>query len=107
MIENLNSKKDTSCCEFVFLNKKTISYKEYKENKGLRRSRGVRVGYGVGVWKVISRWEGFKNRMVFRIGNRQRIKSWENGWCGDEPLGEAFPTLFSIASTKDAWIAEG
>ncbi|RVW95524.1 hypothetical protein CK203_039126 [Vitis vinifera] len=24
-------------------------------------------------------------------------------WCEDEPLGEAFPILLSIASTKDTW----
>ena len=33
----------------------------------------------MGVWKAIgSRREDFKNRMLFRVGNGQRVKFWED-----------------------------
>ena len=34
------------------------------------------------------------------------MKFCEDRWYSDEPLGEAFPTLFLIATVKDAWVAE-
>ena len=27
-------------------------------------------------------------------------------WCGDEPLCESFPSLFTISSSKEAWVAD-
>ena len=27
-------------------------------------------------------------------------------WCGDEPLCESFPSLFTLSSSKKAWVAD-
>ena len=27
-------------------------------------------------------------------------------WCGDEPLCESFPSLFSISLSKNAWVLD-
>lgn len=58
----------------------------------------------MGVWKaIISRWVGFKTKVVIRLGNGLRVKFWMDGWHGEEPLGVTFPTSFSIVTIKDAW----
>ena len=31
---------------------------------------------------------------------------WRDKWCEEEPLRVAFPTLFSIATPKEAWVEE-
>ena len=46
----------------------------------------------MGVWKAIRNgWEDFKVRMCFKVGM---------------PLREASQNLFSIASSKDAWMVD-
>ena len=40
------------------------------------------------------------------MGNGQYVRFWNDKWCGDEPLSVAFPTLFGIAISKDAWVAD-
>ena len=34
------------------------------------------------------------------------MRFWEDRWCGKEPLKVAFPTLFAIATSKEAWVAD-
>ena len=34
------------------------------------------------------------------------MKFWKDKWCGDEPLCESFPSLFSISLSKDAWVSD-
>lgn len=34
------------------------------------------------------------------------IRFWNNSWCGDQALKEAFPNLYSIARIKDAFVAD-
>ena len=31
---------------------------------------------------------------------------WRDKWRGDSPLGEASLALYSIATTKDSWVAK-
>lgn len=38
------------------------------------------------------------------MANGRRMKLWKDRWCGDIPLREAFPKLFSVAITKDLWV---
>ncbi len=38
-------------------------------------------------------------------GNGIRLKFWQNLWCGDDVLQEAFSELFCIAWDKDALVA--
>jgi hypothetical protein len=42
----------------------------------------------------------------FDHGDGSKICFWEDIWCGDRALKEAFPGLFSIASYKEASIAD-
>ena len=70
-------------------------------------TNGVRERHGVGVWKAIKNgWEDLKVRMRFKVGSGNRVKFWKDRWCGDVPLRDAFPDLFSIASSKDARVAD-
>ena len=66
----------------------------------------VREGYGVGFWKEI-RKEGplmFKNDS-FVEGDGKRVKFWKDIWCRNNSVREAFPSLFALADSKDAWVA--
>ena len=40
------------------------------------------------------------------MGGGRRVKFWKDKWCGDEPLCESFPSLFSISLSKDAWVSD-
>ncbi|RVX19375.1 putative ribonuclease H protein [Vitis vinifera] len=62
---------------------------------------------GVGLWKAIrKKWGLFDGRVVFHLGNGQRVKFWKDKWCGDGPLCECFPSLFSMSMSKNAWVSE-
>ena len=66
----------------------------------------VRGSYGVGLWKAIRLlWEIVSSRTLFVVGNGRRVKFWRDRWCGDEPLCLSFPSLFTLASSKEAWVA--
>jgi hypothetical protein len=39
------------------------------------------------------------------LGNGYRIRFWDDVWCGEMSLKEAFPVLYGIARDKDALIA--
>lgn len=40
------------------------------------------------------------------MGKGHRVQFCTNRWCGDESLRESCPMLLSVASIKDAWVAE-
>lgn len=42
--------------------------------------------------------------MIFRqcYGCSQRVEFWKDKWCGEISLREAFPTMVSIVTTKNA-----
>ena len=48
----------------------------------------------------------------FIVGNGRRVKFWKDVWCSDmtlekkKTLEDAFLALFSIAASKDEWVAE-
>jgi hypothetical protein len=42
----------------------------------------------------------------FEVGNGSRVLFWQNVWCGKLPLKNVFPTLFTIAYAKEAWLEE-
>ena len=47
-----------------------------------------------------------KQYCSFDLGDGKNIRFWEDAWYGDEPLNEAFPSLYSIADSKGAKVAE-
>ena len=85
---------------------KQIIIRKFEEEEGVGlRLRGVRDGYGVGVWKAIKdEWEGIKSKSYFSIRNRKKFKFWKDLWCEDLTLEEAFPNIFSFASYKNGWV---
>ena len=42
--------------------------------------------------------------MAFVVGNGRRVSVWRDRWCEDEPLRDAFPSSFAIATSKEAWV---
>ena len=61
----------------------------------------------MGFWKEI-RKEGslmLKN-ITFSVGDGRRVRFWKDKWCGNNTLRDAFPSLFALAVSKDAWVAD-
>ena len=71
---------------------------KYGEEQGGWCSKEVRDGYGVQLWKAIS-------RLSFVVGNGQRVKFWDR-WCGAAPFRVSFPTLFALTVSKNAWVKD-
>jgi hypothetical protein len=62
--------------------------------------------FGVGLWKNIRRgWDTFKGLTRFAVGDGTRVSFRYDVWCRDTTLKIAFPSLFGIASVKDASVA--
>jgi hypothetical protein len=80
---------------------------KYGTDWGGWRSGVITGSHGVGLWKYICMgWQVFSNHFRFVPGEGSRIRFWEDIWCGDRALKDAFPDLFSIASNKGASIAD-
>ncbi|RVW39006.1 putative ribonuclease H protein [Vitis vinifera] len=80
---------------------------KYGVEEGGWCTRDVLGRNGVGLWKAIrKKWGLFDGRVAFHLGNGQRVKFWKDKWCGDEPLCESFPSLFSISMSKNAWVSD-
>ena len=60
-----------------------------------------------GLWKGInSEAINLKQNCIFELRERNRIRFWEDTWCGELPLCVTFPTLYNIAGTRKATIEE-
>ena len=46
------------------------------------------------------------SKISFEVGNGQRVRFWKDKWCGIDPLRDSFPSLFSLACSKDAWVED-
>jgi hypothetical protein len=51
-------------------------------------------------------WQNFRRFIKYDVGEGSKIRFWDDVWCGDRALKEEFPGLFSIASLKEASIAD-
>ena len=70
-------------------------------------SKSGRGPYGVSVWKSIRKgWDAFSLHCSFLVGDGRKVKFWNDCWCGDMALKEAFPELFAISQDKDASVAD-
>jgi hypothetical protein len=47
----------------------------------------------------------FCSHTTFELGDGSKIRFWDNVWCGEITLKEAFSVLYGIAHDKDALIA--
>ena len=59
------------------------------------------------LWKDIRKgWKEFIARTSIRIGNGHRTSFWWDMWVGAFKLKDVYPTIFRIASHKNATVAE-
>ena len=42
----------------------------------------------------------------FVVGDGKNVSFWKDKWCGTTPFFEAFPSLFALATSKEAWVNE-
>ena len=62
--------------------------------------------HGCSLWKgILSGWDFFKQHVELVAGLGNRIRFWQDNWCGEVPLKAMFPVLFACSSAKDASIA--
>ena len=63
--------------------------------------------HGVGLWKEICKEALFiKNNCLVKIGDGSKARFWEDWWCGEAPLSYSFPSLYRLANSKGAKVAE-
>ena len=57
-------------------------------------------------WKGLMRvkYEFFKHGL-FKVGNGQLIRFWEDTWLGDTPLAHQYPSLYNIVRHKHVRVA--
>ena len=81
--------------------KQVISGKYRVEEGGC--SYEVRERYSVGLLKAIRKeWNLLSCRILFLVGNGQRVRFWKDKWCGDNSLYASFPSLSTLAILKKA-----
>ena len=86
--------------------KKIITLKYHIEEGGwfTKEPRG---SFRVGLWKDISNaTKKLKLECYFDIRDGSRVKFWEDLWCGERPLRVMFPSLYALAESKTAMVAE-
>ncbi len=49
-------------------------------------------------------WEDFLKQIEFSVGRGDRIRFWNDKWCGVMPLKDLFPLLFVCSTNQDASI---
>jgi hypothetical protein len=80
---------------------------KYEDQDGGWCTKEVSSSYGVGLWKHIHQgWNFFAKGIRFEVGIGSKVRFWQDIWCGDQPLKHAFPSLFSIARYKEAWVKD-
>ena len=63
--------------------------------------------YGVSVQKSIrSSWLAFFKFLRFDVGDGTSVKFWEDVWCRDCSLKEAFPKLYSVSLARESSMLE-
>ena len=86
--------------------KKAINLK-YHTKEGGWFTREPRGSFGVDLRKDISR-EGnkMKKDCYFFLGDDNKVKFCEDIWCGESTPSEMFPSLYALAGTKRAMVAD-
>ena len=75
-----------------------IIKEKFEEQDGGWYSNKVSGPFGVGLWKHITQgWALFAQNVRFEVGIGSKIRFWHDTWCGNQPLKQAFPSLFRIA----------
>ena len=86
---------------------KNIISLKYGVDKGGWFTKNGKGAFGVGLWKEINKEASvlsqFSNCVV---GDGKRLRFWKDTWCGMEPLSETFHNLYTLATTKDAYLED-
>lgn len=86
---------------------KQVIVGKYKLNNGGWYTKEVKERYEMGAWKAIRNGQdAFKDKTSFKVSSENKMKFWKDKWYRDMPLRDSFPNLFSIASSKDAWVVD-
>jgi hypothetical protein len=66
-------------------------------------TRSTQGAHGCGLWRSISSgWSDFVQYVEFEVGVGDHIRFWDDIWCGNRPLKDVFPDLYSISSNRQA-----
>ena len=80
---------------------------KFGEEAGGWKTRDIRGGYGIGLWKDIRKeWLTFSQNIISSLGNGRRLGFWKDPWCNETVLCNEFPTLFNLANHKDARVVD-
>jgi hypothetical protein len=86
---------------------RSVLVAKYESVWGGWRLGDISGSHGVGLWKFICMgWQIFRSHFRFDLGEGLKIRFWDDVWCGDRALKEAFPGLFNIASFNEVSIAD-
>lgn len=50
--------------------------------------------------------QNFLNCTRWRVGTGDKIRFWEEFWCGNVKLKDRFPRIFAIAQNKNMFVGE-
>ncbi|RVW45049.1 rRNA-processing protein UTP23-like [Vitis vinifera] len=76
-----------------------------KEAGGVPEGLGRDMGWGFGR-KLVRKVYCCSTMFLSRWGMAKRVRFWKDIWCGNIPLCEAFPSLYDLSVSKDAWVAD-
>ena len=96
------SKTNTICSYFGELFNKSRDHSWFLTPKDVRWFFHV-----VRLWKAIKKLGPLvSSRLSFVVSNGQRVSFWKDKWCGTTPLCDSFPSLFALATPKEAWVKD-
>ena len=85
---------------------KLVIIGKYGEEKGGWCFGASKESHGMGLWKAIKNgWLEFGKRVAFKVENGRKVQFWNDRWCGENALKEDFPSLYFLASFREAWVA--